>query len=129
MQYDGISTDQFIPYYASAIHKHTHTRILKPFEDSEPTVLKVDTASSHSCFSLMMMLFLLFLITSPFSSCCLQVGAESRCTGVGQCVPDAECTPRSGGTCKCNEGFYPQDGQCRSVREVLHASFRNGTVL
>ena len=26
----------------SAIHKHTHTRILKPFEDSEPTGLKVD---------------------------------------------------------------------------------------
>ena len=40
----GISTYQFIPYYASAIHKHTHTRILKPFEDSEPTGLKVDIA-------------------------------------------------------------------------------------
>ena len=26
------------------IHKHTHTRILKPFEDSEPTGLKVDIA-------------------------------------------------------------------------------------
>ena len=38
-------TYQFIPYYASAIHKHTHTRILKPFEDSEPTGLKVDIAS------------------------------------------------------------------------------------
>ena len=34
------------PYYASAIHKHTHTRILKPFEDSEPTGLKVDIAES-----------------------------------------------------------------------------------
>ena len=43
-QYVGISTYQFIPYYASAIH--THTRILKPFEDSEPTGLKVDIASS-----------------------------------------------------------------------------------
>ena len=28
-----------------AIHKHTHTRILKPFEDSEPTGLKVDIAN------------------------------------------------------------------------------------
>ena len=27
-----------------AIHKHTHTHILKPYEDSEPTGLKVDTA-------------------------------------------------------------------------------------
>ena len=72
---------------------------------------------------------LLIFITSPFPSCCLQVGAESRCTGVGQCVPDAECTPRSGGTCKCDEGFYPQDGECRSVRRALHASFRKGTVL
>ena len=32
------------PDYASAIHKHTHTLILKPFEDSEPTGLKVNTA-------------------------------------------------------------------------------------
>ena len=39
MQYVGISTYQFIPYYASVIHKHTHTRILKPFEDSKPTGL------------------------------------------------------------------------------------------
>ena len=44
MHYVGISTYQFIPYYASAIHKHTHTCILKPFGDSEPTGLKVDTA-------------------------------------------------------------------------------------
>ena len=35
---------QFIPCYDSAINKHTHTPILKPFEDSEPTGLKVDTA-------------------------------------------------------------------------------------
>ena len=35
---------EFIPYCASAIHKHTHARILKPFEDSEPTGLKVDIA-------------------------------------------------------------------------------------
>ena len=46
MQYVGISTCQFIPCYAGAIHKHPHTRILKPFEDSEPTGLKVDTALS-----------------------------------------------------------------------------------
>ena len=47
MQHVGISTFQFIPCYASAIHKHahTHTRILKPFEDSEPTGLKVDIAN------------------------------------------------------------------------------------
>ena len=48
MHYVGISTYQFIPYYASAIHKHTHTRILKPFEDSEPTGLKVDIAHTHA---------------------------------------------------------------------------------
>ena len=42
MHYFGISTDQFIPCYASVIH--THTCILKPFEDSEPTGLKVDIA-------------------------------------------------------------------------------------
>ena len=37
---------QFIPYYASATHKctHTYTRILKPFEDSEVMGLKVDIA-------------------------------------------------------------------------------------
>ena len=55
MQYVGISTYQFIPYYASAIHARTHTRILKPFEDSEPTVLKVDIAV------LAFILFCLFL--------------------------------------------------------------------
>ena len=43
MHYVGIST-WFIPYYARAIHKHWHTRILKPFEDSLPTGLKVDIA-------------------------------------------------------------------------------------
>ena len=40
----GISTYQFIPYYANAVHLHMHTRILKPFENSEPTGLKVDVA-------------------------------------------------------------------------------------
>ena len=35
---------QLIAYYASAMHKHTHTRILKPFEVSEPTGLKVSIA-------------------------------------------------------------------------------------
>ena len=44
MHYVGISTYQFVPYYASAVHKHTHTRNLKPFEDSELTGLKVDIA-------------------------------------------------------------------------------------
>ena len=46
MHYVGISTFQFIPYYnyASAMHKHTQARILKPFEDSEPSGLKVDIA-------------------------------------------------------------------------------------
>ena len=53
MHYAGISTYQFIPYYASAIHKHTHTRILKPltFEDSEPTGLRVDTAQIDRLFN------------------------------------------------------------------------------
>ena len=44
MHYIGISTYQFIPYYAGAIHKHMHTRILKLFEDGEPMGLKVDIA-------------------------------------------------------------------------------------
>ena len=35
---------QFIPCYASAINKHTHTPILKPFEVSEPTGINVDVA-------------------------------------------------------------------------------------
>ena len=38
---------QFILCYTQA-HTHTHTRILKPFEDSEPTGLKVDTAVPYS---------------------------------------------------------------------------------
>ena len=46
MHYNGMSTHQFILYYASAIHKHTH--IFKPFEDSKPTGLKVDIAIFHS---------------------------------------------------------------------------------
>ena len=37
MLYVGISTYLFLPY--------THTCILKPFEDSEPTGLKVDIAN------------------------------------------------------------------------------------
>ena len=40
----GISTYQFIPYYASDTHKHTHACILKQFEDNEPLRLKVDIA-------------------------------------------------------------------------------------
>ena len=44
MHYIGISTYQFIPYYASAIHKPMHTCILKPFEDSEPMGQKVHIA-------------------------------------------------------------------------------------
>ena len=52
MHYVGISTYQFIPYYASAIHKHTHTPILKPSEDSEPTGLKVDIAELRTYINL-----------------------------------------------------------------------------
>ena len=44
MYYNGISTYQFIPCYASAIH--TNACIFKPSEDTEPTGLKVDTALS-----------------------------------------------------------------------------------
>ena len=40
----GISTYQFIPYCANAIHSHMHAGILKPFENNEPTGLKVDVA-------------------------------------------------------------------------------------
>ena len=39
MHYVSISTYQFIPCYTQ-----THTPILKPFEDSKPTGLKVDIA-------------------------------------------------------------------------------------
>ena len=39
MHYVGISTYQFIPCYVTR-----NTRILKTFEDSEPTGLKVDIA-------------------------------------------------------------------------------------
>ena len=35
--------------YASVMHKHSHTRILKPFEDSEQTGLKVDIAHRSTC--------------------------------------------------------------------------------
>ena len=48
----GISTYQFIPYYASSIHKHTRilksmdlytcSSMIKLFEDSEPTGIKVN---------------------------------------------------------------------------------------
>ena len=42
-----IMSYEFIPCYASAVHKHmhTHTHILKPLEDSELTGLQVDIAS------------------------------------------------------------------------------------
>ena len=53
MQYTGISTYRFIPCYASAIHKHTHTHILKPFEDSELMRLKVDTTTFYMIFKIM----------------------------------------------------------------------------
>ena len=46
MDTDGAKSGLTLPFisnYASAIHKHTNTHILKPFEDSEPTGLKVDT--------------------------------------------------------------------------------------
>ena len=46
MHYVGKSICQFILYYASATHKHMHTRILRPFENSEPTGPKVDIATS-----------------------------------------------------------------------------------
>ena len=46
LRYVGISTYQFIPCYAIALHKHTDTRILKLFEDSEPTGLEVETADA-----------------------------------------------------------------------------------
>ena len=45
MHYFGMSTYQFIPYHANAVHQQTHIRILKPFEDSEPMGLKVDIAN------------------------------------------------------------------------------------
>lgn len=44
MEYVSISTYQFIMYCDNAVHKHTHARILKPFEDGKPTEIKVDIA-------------------------------------------------------------------------------------
>ena len=40
--YPRISSFRTIAVYK---HKHTYTRILKPFEDNEPTGLKVDIAT------------------------------------------------------------------------------------
>ena len=48
LNYGGISTYQFIPYYASV---DTNTRILKPFEDREPIGLKVDIATKKTVFA------------------------------------------------------------------------------
>ena len=45
MHYVSTATCQSIVYYASAINTNTHTRILKPLEDSKPTGLKVDIAN------------------------------------------------------------------------------------
>ena len=45
MHYVGKSICQFILYYASDIHKHMHTHILKPFENSKLMGLKVDTGT------------------------------------------------------------------------------------
>ena len=53
---------QFILYYTSALHKHTHARILKPFEDSEPVGLKVNIAEVVCSFSYLYV-FLLVLPT------------------------------------------------------------------
>ena len=49
MHYIGISTYQFLPYYASAIHKHTRTCIFKLFEDSEPTGAKSGYCHAFEC--------------------------------------------------------------------------------
>ena len=40
----------FIPYYASAIHKHMHTHILKPFEGSKER--RTSAAACCTCMSL-----------------------------------------------------------------------------
>ena len=49
MYYGGIftyiSSFRTMPVYTD---KHTHTRILKPFEDNELTGLKVDIADTHT---------------------------------------------------------------------------------
>ena len=46
VHYVGISTYQFSFRTMPASAIHTNTRILKPFEDSEPTGLEVDIAKS-----------------------------------------------------------------------------------
>ena len=61
VHYNGIFTYQFILCYAIAIHKHTHTRICKPFGDSEPVGLKVEIVSF-----LKFIVLLLTLSTSLF---------------------------------------------------------------
>ena len=50
----GIVWNEVMCGYANVVHTsssfcpHTHTHILKPFEDSEPTGLKVDTADKSA---------------------------------------------------------------------------------
>ena len=55
-----IHIDQFIPY----------TRILKPFEDSEPTGLKVDIAMGF-----LLLLFVLFCAFGDYPSSCVDLSA------------------------------------------------------
>ena len=43
------TTLAYIYISVHSVHKHTHTCILKPFEDSEPTGLKVDIACKLAC--------------------------------------------------------------------------------
>ena len=80
---DGMNLKYALPWHihisvhsihASAVHKHMHTRILKPFEDSEPTGLIVDIPL-HSVFAaflygadcvlLQWLLHLFFLFRKP----------------------------------------------------------------
>ena len=37
---------------------------------------------------------------------------EKTCTGLGQCVLNAECESPLGGLCKCDEGFYEDADKC-----------------
>ena len=43
------TTLEYIHISVHSVHKHTHTCILKPFEDSELTGLKVDIACKLAC--------------------------------------------------------------------------------
>ena len=69
LAYPHISSFRVMPVYT---HKHTNTRILKPFGDSEPTGLKVDITTLTAyffCWGIVSHEHLLLGLVSSYSSC------------------------------------------------------------